>query len=83
MFMFFMLATVKNFSIKTIRIWHSFHGLCFSNGVLCKILVFVVKITDAIKPTKKKKEEKKKRERSKDFELRNVVLFNINSALYA
>jgi hypothetical protein len=60
--MFFMLATVKNFSIKTIRIWHSFHGLCFSNGVLCKILVFVVNITDAIKPTKKKKrrEEEKR-----------------------
>jgi hypothetical protein len=41
----------------------------------------VLKIADAIKPTRKN--EKMEKEHSKDFELRNFVLFNMNSALYA
>ena len=49
--------------------------------VLCKILVFVLMIADAIKPTRKK--EKMEKEHSRDFYLRSFVLFNMNSALYA
>ena len=49
--------------------------------VLCKLLVFVRKIADAIKPTRKK--EKMEKEHTRDFELRNFILFNMNSALYA
>jgi len=41
----------------------------------------VLKFTDAIKPTRKK--EKMEKEHSRDFELRNFVRFNMNSALYA
>lgn len=55
-----MLATVQNFGIKTVRIWHIFMFIILVMVcVLCKILVFVLKIADAIKPTRKK--ERKKR----------------------
>jgi len=33
MFIFFMLAAAQNFSIETVRIWHSFHVHCSSDGV--------------------------------------------------
>jgi formylmethanofuran dehydrogenase subunit A len=61
MFIHFVLATVQNFSVETVRIWHSFHVHCSSDGVcvLCKIVVFVLKIADAIKPTRKMKSWKK------------------------
>jgi len=59
MFILFMLAAAQNFSIETVRIWHSFYVNCSCDGVLCKILVFVLNIAKAIKPTRKKKRWKK------------------------
>jgi hypothetical protein len=41
----------------------------------------VLKIANAIKPTRRK--ERMEKEHSRDFDLRNFVLFNMNSALYA
>jgi len=41
----------------------------------------VLKIADAIKPTRKK--EKMEKEHCRDFDLRNFVLFTMNSAPFA